>query len=57
MVYCTQGKANEGEIVVSLTTFLLKKKKRKEKKEKEKRNKSLLNIFLDHTPKLCAMWT
>ena len=57
MVYCTQGKANEGEIVVSLTTFLLKKKKKKEKKEKEKRNKSLLNIFLDHTPKLCAMWT
>ena len=36
MVYCTQGKANEGEIVVSLTTFLLKKKKRKKKKRKKK---------------------
>ena len=36
MVYCTQGKANEGEIVVSLTTFLLKKKKRKKRKRKKK---------------------
>ena len=39
MIYCTQGKANEGEIVVSLTTFLLTKiKKKRKKKEKEKRN-------------------
>ena len=37
MVYCTQGKANEGEIVVSLTTFLLKKKKKEKKKKKMKK--------------------
>ena len=37
MVYCTQGKANEGEIVVSLTTFLLKKKKKEKKKKKKKK--------------------
>ena len=39
MIYCTQGKANEGEIVVSLTTFLLKKKKKK-KKEKKKETRA-----------------
>ena len=41
MIYCTQGKANEGEIVVSLTTFLLKKKKKKRKKRKRKKKQEL----------------
>jgi hypothetical protein len=36
-----------------LTAVLTKKLKN----EKENRNRALQNISLDHSPKLCAMWT